>query len=192
MLGQISNHVAIALQQAEMNQYLEAQVRERTQQLENSLAELERALMREKELGELKSRFISMTSHEFRTPLATIQAASDLLKKYGDKMTPEKRRERLDKIQQEVKKMTELLEEVLTIGKASAGKLTKQPVPLDVNQLVRECLEGVNHLVSAKHTLVVENHWQSIEEFWADPHLLQQAVTNLLSNALKYSPREDG
>jgi PAS domain S-box-containing protein len=189
MLGQISNHVAIALQQAEMNQYLEAQVRERTQQLENSLAELERALMREKELGELKSRFISMTSHEFRTPLATIQAASDLLKKYGDKMTPEKRRERLDKIQQEVKKMTELLEEVLTIGKASAGKLTKQPVPLDVNQLVRECLEGVNHLVSAKHTLVVENHWQSIEEFWADPHLLQQAVTNLLSNALKYSPQ---
>ncbi len=188
MIGQISNHVAIALQQAEMNQYLEAQVRERTQQLEESLAELERALAREKELGELKSRFISMASHEFRTPLATIQAASDLLKNYGDKMSPEKRRERFEKIQQEVKKMTELLEEVLIVGKASAGKLRKRPVALDVPQFVQECLETITPLITAKHTLVVENHWQATEEFWADPYLLQQAVTNLLINALKYSP----
>jgi Osmosensitive K+ channel histidine kinase len=188
LIRQISSHVAIALQQAETNQYLEAQVRERTQQLEASLLELEHALAREKELGELKSRFISMTSHEFRTPLATIQAASDLLKNYGDKMTAEKRRERLDKIQQEVRKMTELLEEVLIIGKASAGKLVKRPVAVDVHQLVQECLEAASHLVGIKHTLVLENHWQTSEEFWADPHLLQQAVSNLLINALKYSP----
>jgi len=188
LIRQISNHVAIALQQAETNQYLEAQVRERTQQLEASLLELEHALAREKELGELKSRFISMTSHEFRTPLATIQAASDLLKNYGDKMTAEKRRERLDKIQQEIRKMTAMLEEVLTMGRASAGKLIKRPVAMDVNQFAQQCLEEASHLAGIKHELVLENHWQSGEEFWADPYLLQQAVSNLLINALKYSP----
>jgi signal transduction histidine kinase len=129
-----------------------------------------------------------MTSHEFRTPLATIQAASDLLKNYGDKMTAEKRRERLDKIQQEVRKMTEMLEEVLTMGRASAGKLIKRSVVMDVNQFAQQCLEEASHLAGIKHELVLENHWQSGEEFWADPHLLQQAVSNLLINALKYSP----
>ena len=124
LLKQLANHVAIAIQQVklfervqDLNKNLERQVADRTQQLEQSLSQLERALLREKELNELKSQFISRASHEFRTPLATIQTASDLLRNYGYKMSDEKKLERIDKIQREVKGMTNLLEEVLIIGK---------------------------------------------------------------------------
>ena len=123
LLRQLANHVAIAIQQVklfervqDLNKNLECQVADRTQQLEQSLSQLQRALLREKELNELKSQFISRASHEFRTPLATIQTASDLLRNYGHKMSDEKKLERIDKIQREVKGMTNLLEEVLIIG----------------------------------------------------------------------------
>ncbi|MFN3927269.1 MAG: PAS domain S-box protein [Pseudanabaenaceae cyanobacterium] len=189
LFQQITNHVAIALQQAELNKNLENQVAERTRQLEASLAELEKALAREKELGELKSRFISMTSHEFRTPLATIQAASDLLKNYGDKMPKEKRLDRLNKIQREVRKMTGLLEEVLTMGKAGAGKLVVRPQPLDIAHFARECLDQAELVATPEHHLILQNHCDPNWIFYADPQLLAQAVTNLLINAIKYSPK---
>jgi signal transduction histidine kinase len=182
LIRQISNHVAIAIQQTELTKNLEQQVADRT-------SELEAALAKEKELGELKTRFISMTSHEFRTPLATIQAASDLLLNYGDKMPAHKRNDRLVKIQREVKKMAFLLEEVLTMGRANAGKLALKVEAMDVHQFAKDCLEQAHHAATPEHHLVVTDEWSGAPEFYCDRHLLEQAVVNLLLNAIKYSPQ---
>jgi signal transduction histidine kinase len=103
-------------------------------------------------------------------------------------MPPAKRLERLNKIQREVKKMTELLEEVLTMGRAGAGKLISRPEPFDVIQLAEECLEQAQLIATPKHCLVLESSGLSQNQFVADPQLLTQAVTNLLINGIKYSP----
>lgn len=182
LIKQISNHVAIAIQQTELTKNLEQQVADRTRELESALA-------KEKELGELKTRFISMTSHEFRTPLATIQAASDLLLNYSDKMPAPKRNDRLLKIQREVKKMTFLLEEVLTMGRANAGKLSIRIEAMDVHQFAKDCLEQAQNAATPEHQLVLVDEWSGEREFYADRQLLQQAVINLLVNGIKYSPR---
>ena len=148
LLRQLANHVAIAIQQVklfervqDLNKNLERQVADRTQQLEQSLSQLERALLKEKELNELKSQFISRASHEFRTPLATIQTASDLLRNYGHKMSDEKKLERIDKIQREVKGMTNLLEEVLIIGKTESGRFELQLEEINLEDFCLEIIE---------------------------------------------------
>ncbi|HEY9831494.1 MAG TPA: PAS domain S-box protein, partial [Stenomitos sp.] len=94
--------------------------------------EIRKALEKEKELTELKSRFISMTSHEFRTPLTTIHSSSELLEHYSYKWTEEKKRTHLNRIQSSVKHMTNLLDDVLILGKAEAEKIELNLVPLNL------------------------------------------------------------
>ncbi len=103
--------------------------------------EVRKALVREKELTELKSRFISMTSHEFRTPLTTILSSAELLEHYTHKWTDEKKLTHLHRIQTAVKHMTKLLNDVLILGKADAGKLQFNPVPLDLENFCRNLVE---------------------------------------------------
>jgi PAS domain S-box-containing protein len=202
LLKQIANHVAIAIQQAELyqekqvlntelqalNADLERQVAERTAQLEMQQLELRQSLEKEKELGELKSRFVSIASHEFRTPLATIQAASDLLKHYSHKMTEQKRIERLDKIQAEVKNMTSLLEEVLIIGKAEAGKLELHPTSVDLKEFCCGIIDDAYHSLGTKHHIDFSSEGDCYNAV-VDAKLLRQIVDNLISNAIKYSPQ---
>jgi PAS domain S-box-containing protein len=149
---------------------------------------LRQSLEKEKELGELKSRFVSIASHEFRTPLATIQAASDLLKHYNHKMTEQKRLERLDKIQAEVRNMTSLLEEVLIIGKVEAGRLELHPVPLDIREFCHGIIDDVYHSLSTKHRIEFSSEGDSFNAI-VDTKLLRQIIDNLISNAIKYSPQ---
>lgn len=152
-----------------------------------SQTELVKALEKEKELRELKSRFISMASHEFRTPLATILAASDVLKHHGHKLSHQKRLERLDKIQAEVHHMTHLLEDVLVISKTEAGRMQLTLTPLNLEEFCQDLLEEVELTARATHTFELriqgENTWAELDE-----KLLRQILTNLLSNAVKYSP----
>ncbi|HEY9628881.1 MAG TPA: PAS domain S-box protein [Coleofasciculaceae cyanobacterium] len=153
-------------------------------------AEIQKALEQERELRELKSRFISMASHEFRTPLATIMASSDLLKSFGHKLSEEKKLERLNKIQAEVNNMTQLLEEVLLIGKAEAGKMQFNPTLLNLPQLCQDILDELG-LASDRHSLTFEQVGNEAEPdglISADEKLLRHILTNLLSNAIKYSP----
>ena len=89
--------------------------------------EMQSALAKEKELSELKSRFVNMTSHEFRTPLTTILFSAELIQKYGHKWTQEKKEQHLWRIQTSVNRMTQLLNDVLTIGQAEANKLEFSP-----------------------------------------------------------------
>lgn len=194
LLRQLSNHVAIAIQQVklfervqELNKSLERQVADRTQQLEQSLKQLERALLKEKELNELKSQFISRASHEFRTPLATIQTASDLLRNYGYKMSDEKKLERIDKIQREVRSMTSLLEEVLIIGKSESGKFELQIEEINLEEFCLEIIEQIKVLGGSKHRVVFKNV-NAPSKLAIDTKFFKQIISNLLSNAIKYSP----
>jgi len=194
LLKQLANHVAIAIQQVklfervqDLNKNLERQVADRTQQLEQSLSQLERALRKEKELNELKSQFISRASHEFRTPLATIQTASDLLRNYGHKMSEDKKLERIDKIQREVKGMTNLLEEVLVIGKTESGKFEVRGETINLEKFCLEIIEQTKLLGNGKHKVIFKNI-NTPTNIVIDTKFFKQIISNLLSNAIKYSP----
>ena len=181
--------------------------------------EIRKALEKEKELTELKSRFISMTSHEFRTPLTTIQSSAELLEHYSHKWTEEKKLTHLQRIQISVKHMTKLLNDVLIIGKAEAGKLKLNPAPLELEKFCRDLVEELQLNDTNQHTITFQT--ESEDEAYGDiskklstsfasptlhsltersgahsplpcldEKLLRQILENLLSNAIKYSPKE--
>ncbi len=173
---------------------LEIHVQERTaelqktvDQLERSQEELRQSLEKEKELSELKSRFITMASHEFRTPLATIFSSSDLLKSFGHKFSEERKLQHLNKIQTQVKNMTLLMEDVLFMGKVEAGKLTLNITTFNLEVFCREIIDEISIADRRKHKLLFESRGDcSTVEM--DCQLLRQILTNLVSNAFKYSP----
>ena len=151
--------------------------------------DIRNALKKEKELNELKSRFVAMTSHEFRTPLATILSSAELLEHYSHKWSEEKKISHLQRIQTAVKHMTELLNYVLLLGKAEAGKLEFKPKPLDLEQFCRELVEEMQ-LNASSHRIIfhAQNQYPTA---CLDEKLLRHILSNLLSNAIKYSPESD-
>ncbi|MEW6495730.1 MAG: ATP-binding protein [Cyanobacteriota bacterium] len=161
--------------------------------------ELLLALKKEKELNELKSRFISMASHEFRTPLTAILGSTELLKYYGQRWSEQKKEVHFDRISSHVKHMTQLLDDVLLVGKAEAGKLDFNPSWINVIEFCYCLVEelqlsaGRQHILSfMPHSLSNENDSEadSTPCLFAelDEKLLQHLLSNLLSNAIKYSP----
>lgn len=149
--------------------------------------ELKAALHKEKELNELKSRFVAMTSHEFRTPLSTILSSSELLEHYRHKWTDEKQLSHLQRIQTAVKHMTEMLNNVLVIGKAEAGKLDFIPVPFDLVKYCHYLVEELQLNVNNQHAINFICQEDSMP-CCMDEKLLEHILSNLLSNAIKYSP----
>ena len=149
--------------------------------------ELEEALKKERELGELKSRFVAMASHEFRTPLTTIRASVDLLEHYGDRMPEEKKNTYLQEIAREVTNITELLDDILTIGRAEAGRLELKPAVLDFHRLCTEMIEMAKLDTTLRHQLKFD--WTgTVDNVVLDEQLVRHMVSNMLSNAVKYSP----
>ena len=151
--------------------------------------EIRHALEKEKELNELKSRFVTMTSHEFRTPLATILSSGELLEHYSHKWSEEKKLSHLQRIQSAVKRMTELLNDVLLLGKAEAGKLEFNPTQVNLTEICRELVEEVQ-LTTTSHTIIFHPK-NSCATASIDLKLLRHILINLLSNAVKYSPNSD-
>lgn len=154
--------------------------------------EIRAAFEKQKELGELKSRFVSMTSHEFRTPLATILSSAELIEHYGERLPAEERAELLTAIQQAVRRMTRMLDDVLVIGKAEADRLAFNPAPLEVRAL---CLSAIEETVRAVPGGAPADPARVRFEMPAgavvarvDEKLLRFILGNLLSNSLKYSP----
>lgn len=148
--------------------------------------ELRRALERERELNELKSRFVSMVSHEFRTPLAVILGSADMLLRYEARMEAVQRSEHLTQIQAKIFQLNALVDTVLGIGRAETIGIEFAPERVDFEHFCRELLQEVQ-LTTASHTFnFVTNH--ACDAVWVDPKLMRQALTNLLSNAIKYSP----
>jgi PAS domain S-box-containing protein len=149
--------------------------------------ELRVALEKEKELNELKSRFVAMTSHEFRTPLSTILSSSELLEHYRYKWSEEKQLTHLHRIQAAVQRMNEMLNDVLVIGKAEAGKIEYKPTAFD---LVAYCSHIVKEaeLNQNNHCLISFTSQHPSISCCMDEKLLGYILSNLLSNAIKYSP----
>jgi len=145
------------------------------------------ALEKEKELGQLKSSFVTMTSHEFRTPLATILSSTELLRKYSHKLGEEEKVAQFQQIKTAVANMTQLLNDVLLIGKAEAGKLECNLAPLDLLQFCHALVEEMQ-LTTNNHTIAFSNQGDSADTCM-DEKLLRHILTNLLSNAIKYSPQ---
>lgn len=149
--------------------------------------ELHIALQKEKHLVELKNNFISVASHEFRTPLTTISITNSLLRKYRDRLSPEEIDKKLDGIEKQVRHMTHMLDDVLTIGKAEAGKLAVHWVPIGIREFIDHVVDDVYQ--SSKHThLIHVDYYVSIDELNTDEKLMRNILTNLLTNAIKFSP----
>src|SRR5262249_17052560 len=149
-------------------------------------AELHAALAEEKELNRLKGNFISMVTHEIRTPLALILAASEILSRYSERLTPEKRTEHLDTIESAVRRMSALLEDVLLFSKAEGGRIEFNPAQFNLRQF---CEQLVDELISATNRRCpIELSAEIAEPARGDTALLRHAFTNLLTNAVKYSP----
>jgi PAS domain S-box-containing protein len=153
-------------------------------------AELRKTLERERELSELKSRIITVISHEYRTPLTTIQSSAELLENYSHKWTDEKKLTYLKRIQTSTKHMTNLVSDVLFIGQVEAHHIEFNPTSLDVEQFCRELVEQMSSGQKSQTTITFSSQGNCTDAC-LDERLLRQILSNLLSNAIKYSPESD-
>jgi PAS domain S-box-containing protein len=148
--------------------------------------EMLKALGREKQLSQLKSNFVSMVSHEFRTPLGIIQSSAELLRDFYQKMAHVERDEHLTSIFRNTRRMAEMMEEILVLSRMEAGKLEFQPAPLDLNLFCRRLTEEV--LSATNRRCPVDLSLEALPTAVnADEKLFGHILTNLLSNAVKYS-----
>jgi len=152
-------------------------------------AELLKAVTREKELGQLKSNFVSMVSHEFRTPLGIIQSSAEILSDYHDQLSSGERQEQLQSIVKNTRRMAAMMEEVLVLSRLDAAKMDFKPAPVDLTAFCRRLVSEVKSTTDQKCSIELCVAPVS-PQAWADERLLGHIFTNLLSNAVKYS--EDG
>ncbi|MBL9137413.1 MAG: PAS domain S-box protein [Verrucomicrobiales bacterium] len=149
-------------------------------------AEILRALERERELGVLKSNFVSMVSHEFRTPLSIIMSSAGILSNYFDRLPPRERKEHLDSIQRGIRRMADMMEEVLLLARLDADRLQYHPTPLDLRAFLGIIVDDV--LSATDRRCPVEVVFGDVpDRILGDENLLRHVFTNLLTNAIKYS-----
>ncbi len=149
---------------------------------------LQYSLEKEKELNELKTRFISIASHEFRTPLTSILSSAELIKRYGKKWSEDKFNEHAEKIMSSIEYLTDLLDDVLTISRSESGKIVFNPLKIDLHLFCRDIIEELKFNADKNHKLIFK-YTADQEIFDLDPKLIRFIITNLLSNAFKYSPK---
>jgi len=145
------------------------------------------ALEKEQELGELKNRFMSTVSHEFRTPLAMILTSSELVERYYDRLAAERRAAAFETIKAQVKHLGDMLDDISVIIKAQMGRLEFHPKPVDLGYLCRRVVGEIQATIGIAHLLefTCQGAFVNIP---IDERLLQHILRNLLSNAVKYSP----
>jgi PAS domain S-box-containing protein len=178
-----------------LNSDLEAKVEQRTfilrealQELEKSQEELSEALSKEKELNEIKSRFVSMASHEFRTPLSTILSSAHLLSRYTTTEDQDKREKHIKRTKDSVKQLTVLLEDFLSLGKLEEGKTMANPAHFPLHELLEEVTEEMQSL--AKEGQVITCSYTGDQILNSDKCLVKNILINLLSNAVKFSAED--
>ncbi len=149
--------------------------------------QLQIALEKEQELNALKNRFISMASHEYRTPLATIHMASETLHNYWSRMDEEQRERRFVTILDQVGRMKSLIDGVLMIGRLESDRVEFSPTALDLNEFCQTIVDELRDIYGETHNLAY-SHVGDCPNVQADEKLMRQVITNLLTNAVKYSP----
>ena len=150
-------------------------------------AELQNALVKERELSQLKSDFVSLVSHEFRTPLEIIMSSADNLQRYYDRLAAEKRDELLRTINKSVKRMAGMMEEVLVLGRLETDRMRFEPAPLEFDALCRRLCDEIASATGNRCPISLEMDGTPATGH-GDESLLRHIFTNILSNAVKYSP----
>jgi PAS domain S-box-containing protein len=176
-----------------LNDELEATVEQRTKeltdamhQLEQSKEELSKSLEKEKELSELKSRFVSMASHEFRTPLSTVLSSSYLIEKYTAADDQPKREKHLQRIISSVNMLTDILNDFLSVGKIEEGKIQVRLTQFNIQELIVAIAEEIKNTLKKQQTIQYNHEGNS--NVLMDTSLLKHIIMNLVSNASKFSP----
>lgn len=165
------------------NTALEQEIRRR----ETLEEELRAALKREQDLSDFRMNVIMRLNHEFRTPLASVRAASDLLTDYSSRLSAPEREARIQTIQTGVDQMTLLLDDILTIGRLDAGRMPFQPQPADLSELCRTIIAGLRLKTNDTQRILFKTDIKC-KSAAVDARLVGEILTNLLYNAIKYSP----
>ena len=172
---------------------LEKQVKNRTLILEEAIEELEKtkknlnkALEKEKELNELKSRFVSMASHEFRTPLTTMMSSLALVTKYGELNDKTNQTKHVSKIKTSINNLTDILNDFLSVSKLEEGKIENLPEEINLKLFITDIVAEMQSMTTNGQQLV-HNH-SGNETVCLDKKLLKNVLFNLISNAIKFSP----
>ncbi len=176
----------------QLNSSLEVKVEERTlilkealQKLEQSQQELSEALDKERLLNEIKSRFVSMASHEFRTPLSTVLSSASLLSKYTGGDDQDKRNKHIQRIKNSVNHLNDILEDFLSLGKLNEGKVEKMPEETNLNELLLDTLEEMKSILKKDQHFELYCSNDCIS--YADKKLFRNILINLIGNAIKFS-----
>lgn len=172
---------------------LEKQVKNRTLILEEAIEELEKtkkdlnkALEKEKELNELKSRFVSMASHEFRTPLTTMMSSLSLVTKYGEHNDKTNQLKHVSKIKTSINNLTDILNDFLSVSKLEEGRVENIPEEISLKPFITDIVSEMQAMATNMHQLI-HNH-SGHEIAFLDKRLLKNVLFNLVSNAIKFSP----
>lgn len=183
----------INLKIEDLNNDLEQKVVVRTIQLEQAMELLEKSkeeltnsLSKEKELGDLKSRFVSMASHEFRTPLSTILSSASLLAKYIKTDEQDKRDKHIMRIKSSVYNLTDILNEFLSIGKIEDGKIEANYSRFDIKEMIESLCNELQGIVKTGQQIQYTHQGNTMVTL--DATLLKNVFINLISNAIKFSP----
>jgi PAS domain S-box-containing protein len=175
-----------------LNADLEIKVEERTtilkealQRLEESQIDLNQALYKERQLNEIKSRFVSMASHEFRTPLSTVLSSASLIDKYTSSADQDKRARHIEKIKNSVKHLNDLLEDFLSLGKLDEGKIGVHLHEFSLEELIRDTIDDMSPMLKAGQKFIFENKVPHL--IVSDKNLIRNILFNLFSNAIKFS-----
>ncbi len=179
---------------------LEKRVKARTEQLLNANKDLEeemtvrkqaesdakKALERERELNELKSRFVSMASHEFRTPLSTIKSSASLIEKYNNPDLGDKRERHVQKIKNSIDHLNDILDDFLSLARLEEGKISTTFIPVNLNVILEDISEELSSILKNGQKIKIETDLS--EPVIIDAKIVKNIMINLLSNATKYSP----
>lgn len=174
---------------------LEKQVKNRTLILEEAIEELEKtkknlhtSLEKEKELNELKSRFVSMASHEFRTPLTTMMSSLSLISKYGKNNDAENQAKHIGKIKSSINLLTDILNDFLSVSKLEEGKIENNPKEIKLQDFIAATILEMNSMTQQGQQILQLHSGK--ETAMLDQKLLRHVLFNLISNAIKFSPKD--
>jgi len=186
---------------------LERRVEERTRELERAVAKLNKSkgqlekevnvrrkaeedakisLQKERELNELKSRFVSMASHEFRTPLSTILSSAGLIARYQEESQQSNRARHIDRIKNNVNGLNSILNDFLSLDKLETGNIPNHPEQVDLIKTIEGVVEELLLMAKKDQKLEFKTAIKDAR-LTADPQLIRNILLNLTSNAIKYS-----